>query len=182
MINEKNAKKYCKEELSKIENYDKAIADTTQIWVCHHRTEIKILPSGMTVLRSRKELKDNGRYYNCPANELIFLTQSEHRRLHDIHISEETRKKRSYSLKGKHHSDDTRRKMSESHKGKQLSEETRIKMSEVKKGNVNNKGKTNSVFGSAFKEHYGITYSDNKKLYNKEFYFYKCNNKFSWEA
>ena len=165
MINEKNAKRFCNEDISLIENYDKAIADNTHTWHCHHRNEIKILPSGMSVLCSRKELKDNGRYYNCPANELIFLTQSEHRRLHDIHISEETRKKRSYSLKGKH-----------------LSEETRRKMSEVRKGNVNNKGKTNSVFGSAFKEHYGITYSDNKKLYNKEFYFYKCNNKFSWEA
>ena len=40
MINEHNAKKFCKEDISKIENYDKAIADTTQVWDCHHRTEI----------------------------------------------------------------------------------------------------------------------------------------------
>ena len=182
MINEKNVKSYCKEDISLIENYDKAIVDNTQTWHCHHRDEIKVLPSGMTVLRSRQELKENGRYYNCPANELIFLTQSEHRRLHDIHISEETRKKRSYSLKSKTHSEESKRKMSESHKGKTMSVDSRRKMSESKKGNVNNKGKTNSVFGSAFKEHYGITYGDNKKLYNKEYYFYKCNNNFSWEV
>ena len=32
MINEKQARKYCKEEISKIKNYEKAIADTTQTW------------------------------------------------------------------------------------------------------------------------------------------------------
>lgn len=99
MINEKNAKRFCNEDISLIENYDKATVDNTQTWHCHHRDEIKVLPSGMTVLRSRQELKENGRYYNCPANELIFLTQSEHRRLHDIHISEETRKKGLIPLK-----------------------------------------------------------------------------------
>ena len=30
MINEKLARKYCRDDLSKIENYDKAIADKTQ--------------------------------------------------------------------------------------------------------------------------------------------------------
>lgn len=182
MINEHNAKSFCKEDITKIENYDKAIADTTQVWHCHHRDEVKVLPSGISVIRSRQELKANNRYYNCTANELIFLTPKEHRRLHNIHRSEETRKKLSYSLKGKTHSEDSKRKMSESHKGKKLSVEHRRKLSESHKGNVNNKGKTNSVFSTAFKEHYGITYGDNKKLYNKEYYYYKCNNKFSWEA
>ena len=40
MINEYIAKRFCKEDLTKIENYDKAIADTTHTWHCHHRTEI----------------------------------------------------------------------------------------------------------------------------------------------
>ena len=39
MINEKQARKFCKEELSKIKNYDLAIADTTQTWDLHHMTE-----------------------------------------------------------------------------------------------------------------------------------------------
>lgn len=39
MINENKARKYCKEDIKKIKNYDLAIADTTQVWHCHHMTE-----------------------------------------------------------------------------------------------------------------------------------------------
>lgn len=66
MVNEKYAKSYCKEDISKIENYDKAIADTTQTWECHHRDEVRILPSGMKEIRSSKDLIAMGRYYSCP--------------------------------------------------------------------------------------------------------------------
>ena len=125
MINEILAKIYCREDISKIENYDKAIADTTQVWDCHHRDEVRVLPSEMTAIRSRQDLKECGRYYGCPANELIFLTHSEHSRLH---------------MKGKLHSDETRMKISESMKGKltgrTLSEEHRRKISESNKGQV----------------------------------------------
>lgn len=95
-------KKFCKEDPSKIENYDKATADKTQTWHCHHRDEIRTLPSGMTVIRSREELIENGRYYNCPANELIFLTKSEHSKLHNTcrTHTEEAKIKISKSLKG----------------------------------------------------------------------------------
>ena len=82
MIYERRARLYCSEDISLIENYDKAIADTTQTWHCHHRDEIRTLPSGMVAYRSQQELKENGRYYNCPANELIFLTREEHNRIH----------------------------------------------------------------------------------------------------
>ena len=78
MISEKYAKKFCCEDPSLIENYDKAIADTTQTWDCHHRGEI--LPCGRF---SRDDLKKFGLYYNRPASELIFLTHSEHRQLHN---------------------------------------------------------------------------------------------------
>ena len=81
-----------------------------------------------------------------------------------------------------HHSEETRRKISESKKGQIVSEETRRKISELKKGNTYNKGKTNSVFGKAFKEHYGITRTDNKKLYDKEYNFYNYHGHFSWEV
>ena len=30
---------YCRGDISKIENYDKAIADTKTVWHCHHRLE-----------------------------------------------------------------------------------------------------------------------------------------------
>ena len=77
MINERCAKSYCSEDLSLIENYALAIADTTQTWDCHHRGEI--LPCGRF---SVSDLKKFELYFNRPASELIFLTHSEHRRLH----------------------------------------------------------------------------------------------------
>ena len=112
MINEKKARIFCKEDISKIKNYDKAIADTTQVWHCHHMTET-------WWNCSKQELIDNECYYNRNACELIFLTPSEHHKLHN---------------KGKHLSDETRRKLSEANKGKKLSEEHRRKLSEANKG------------------------------------------------
>ena len=84
MINssKRNLKRMCREDLSLIENYDKAINDDTQMWVLHHRDEVRYLPSGMIVFRSKQELIENDRYYHCPANELIFMTRSEHGHLH----------------------------------------------------------------------------------------------------
>ena len=110
MISKRSAKAYCRDDISLIENYDKAVSDTTQLWHCHHRRE--------TIL-SRKDLIEIGAYYNRPACELIFLTQNEHIKLHSL---------------GKHHSAEARKKMSEAHKGKQFSDETRQKMSEAHKG------------------------------------------------
>lgn len=118
MINEKQARKYCRDDLSKIENYEKAIADTTQVWECHHMTET-------WWNCSKKDLIENECYYNRKACELIFLTRAEHIRLHKA---------------GQHLSEEHCRKLSASHKGKKrapFSEETRIKMSEAKKGEKN---------------------------------------------
>ena len=100
-------------ELTKIENYDKAIADTTQVWDCHHRVEIQ---NEKVVLK--KDLIAQGLYYHRPAEELIFLTHSEHVVLHKSGkynhnygkdpwnkgktgiYSEETKQKISNTLKG----------------------------------------------------------------------------------
>ena len=135
MINERQARKFCKEDISKIKNYDKAIADTTQVWDCHHMTET-------WWNCSKKELIENECYYHRKACELIFLTHAEHTRLHwkgrtstfkgRTH-SEETRMKISESLKGHTFSEDTRRKISEANKRRTLSEETRRKISEARK-------------------------------------------------
>ena len=70
-------KMYCQDYKS-IENYDKAIADKENIWHCHHRFEIG--SNGERV--SHKDLIRQGLYYNRPSSELIFLTNSEHKRLH----------------------------------------------------------------------------------------------------
>lgn len=107
MICNQTVHKFCCEDISLIENYDKAIEDKSQVWHCHHRDEIKVLPSGIKVIRSKEELIENGRYYNCPANELIFLLPSEHRKLHNsVYVaSEETKRKigikNSKALKGR---------------------------------------------------------------------------------
>lgn len=135
MINEKLARKYCKEDISKIKNYDKAIADTTQVWHCHHMTETWWNCTA-------KDLIENECYYHRKACELIFLTHAEHRRLHKqgTHISEETCRKISEAMKGKQHSKETRMKMSESRKGHHHSEDTKRKMSESRKGKTPFKG------------------------------------------
>ena len=73
MINEKYAKEYCCEDLRMIENYDKAIADTTQTWICHH-----ILGEQY----DSKYLIDNNLYENRPASEFRFVTLAEHNSLH----------------------------------------------------------------------------------------------------
>ena len=132
MINEIEVKKYCKEEISKIKNYDKAIADTTQTWHCHH-----ILGE----ILSKEQLEAHDFYYNVPACMLKFVTKSEHRSLHNIHQSKETRKKKSEALKNRQFSEESRKKMSESNKGRipwnkgiARSEETRKKISEKLKG------------------------------------------------
>ena len=139
MINEKQAHKYCRDDLSKIENYDKAMTDTTQTWDLHHRLELTL--DGDFAL-SREQLKMHDMYYNRPYYELIFLTKAEHTRIHSKGrtFSEDTRKKLSeakkgenHPLYGKHHSDDTRKKMSEAKKGKHHSDETRRKISEAAK-------------------------------------------------
>ena len=130
MINENIAHRYCKDDISKIENYDKAFADTTQTWDLHHRTEIWWNCSA-------KELIENDCYYHRKACELIFLTKAEHCRLHmkGKYYSEATRKKMSEANKGKYKgrtlSIETRKKIAESLKGKHLSEATKMKIHEA---------------------------------------------------
>jgi len=36
------SKKYCKDEISKIENYEQAINDKENIWEIHHRLELTL--------------------------------------------------------------------------------------------------------------------------------------------
>ena len=78
MINEYSVKKYCSEDPSIIENCELAINDHTQTWEIHHRGEI--LPCGRY---TPKDLIKFGLYYSRPASELIFLTPSAHRSLHN---------------------------------------------------------------------------------------------------
>lgn len=155
MINIEGLKKYCCEDISKIENYEQALADETQMWDCHHRWEIFMMWRIPV-----KDLKEGGLYYNQPADRLILLPHSEHmilhhkgkkvseetrRRLSESHkgkpswskgkkLSEEIRRKLSEAAKRRKHSEETRRKIAETLKGRRLSEEHRRKISEAQKG------------------------------------------------
>lgn len=140
MISIGNVRRKCRDDISKIKNYDKAIADTTQTWECHHINELTF---------TAKELKKMNMYYNRPASELVFLTKAEHKKLHY-----------SVCVGAKEH----KRKIGEAHKGNQAC-----------------KGKIRSEFGKKFKEHFGISCSDNLSLYRKENDFYRYHNKCRWE-
>lgn len=147
MINESYAQKYCKDDISKIENYNEAFADATQTWVIHHRLEMTL--DGEFV-HTPEELNRMNMYYDRPYFELIFLTKSEHRRLHmedknhpfyGKHHSDETKikiseanKGENNSMYGRRHSVETKRKMSEALKGKSFTDEHRRNISESKKG------------------------------------------------
>ena len=141
-----------------IENYDKAIADTAQTWQCHHRLETHNSDGERRLVDiSSAELIALGMYYDRPPEELIFMTELEHKRLHNVgkhvgkHRSEETKRRISEKLKGRKgrkrrpRSEEYRKKQSEAHKGKHHSEETKRKLSE------NHKGKLNWVKGKHWK-------------------------------
>ena len=120
---------YCCEDISLIENYDKAIADDTQIWHCHHRLETHDENGN----RRKKDLTIDdlikiGKYYDIPAKELIYLPPYEHHLLHNERqserLTEESHMKMREKAKGRHipRTVEWCRKLSESNKGKKLSE------------------------------------------------------------
>ena len=118
---------YCCEDVSNIENYDKAIADTRHVWICHHRREVQ---DGFT-LWTADELKKIGQYYERPACELILLTRSEHNKVHNTGKSQSdtTKKKIAESHLGKKHTAATKKKLSDAKKGKKLTSEHKQKIS-----------------------------------------------------
>lgn len=138
---------YCKDEISKIENYDKAMSDNTQIWHCHHRLELTL---NGEFAHSPEDLKKLGMYYNRPYFELIYLPRDEHLRLH--------------------------------YKANPLNDDSKFKISESRKGRPTHTGIVTSEFGIKFKEHYGITKHEDIKLYNREYAYFKRNNKCKWES
>ena len=93
MISKSNIFAICKNR-EQIENYDKAIADTTQMWDCHHRLETHFSdgterPNNAQL--SKAELIALDMYWDRPPEELIFLTKSDHYKLHGK--NEQKRKK-----------------------------------------------------------------------------------------
>lgn len=138
MISLDSVKRFCKDELNRIENYEKAVNDKENMWVCHHRLELTL---DNEMAHTSEDLRRLGMYYNRPYFELIFLPRNTHAKLHYNTLSNEKRQK----------------------------------------CNVNGaKGKSWSVFGQKFIEHYGKI-EENYKIYHKEYSFYRKHHRFSWE-
>lgn len=137
MIDLGNVYKFCRDDIRLIENFDEAITDRTNSWLCHHRLEVEETPNGI-IRRSVESLIKSNHYYNRPANELIFVKRADHTRIHrkGIKSTEETKQKITNNHKGmtgRKHSEETKNKMSKAQTGSIKSEDTKKKMSEVAK-------------------------------------------------
>ena len=124
MINERLVKRYCKDDISKIENYEKAVNDNTQVYEIHHRNELTL---DGKFAHTKEDLIRINMYYDRPCNELIFLTKAEHTSLHMkvrpwSSVEIQNRSKSSLGKKnpfyGKTHSDEFRKNHSKLLKGK----------------------------------------------------------------
>lgn len=155
-----NANAFCVGSIQDIENYEKAVNDTTQTYVCHHRLETHTSDGERRkVDLSKEELLALDMYYHRPAEELIFLTNKEHMSLHNKgkKMSDDFCKKVRESMKGKnsgeshpfygkHHTEEAKRKIAEANKGRQSpmkgrhhTEETKKKIREAIKRKIVNK-------------------------------------------
>lgn len=140
MINKLESRliRFCK-KYKEIENYEKAIADKEHKWVCHHRDEIRILPSGIIAIRSKQYLIDNGRYYDCPPNELIFLKNNEHISLHRKYEDEYTHIKRKSRKLTKEQKDKISKATKEAMNDKKLKEHlSKVAKKRIKKHPIKN--------------------------------------------
>lgn len=130
MVSAIQATIYCSEDISNIENYEKAVADTTQVWECHHRLETHDENGNIrSESISPKVLKEKGLYKKRPASELIFLSKKDH---HDLHnkYKKGIWKKGEGPNKGKHFSEEWKANIAKAAKDRgfpKLTEEQRSK-------------------------------------------------------
>lgn len=125
MINdEKDLKRICK-RYTEIENYETALNDKTQIWVCHHRREVQ---DGFRIWK-KEELINVGQYYNREPDELIFMKLSDHITLHNLAIDPKTKKPCCYRDRDISGKKNPMYGKIGPNKGKKFSKETKIKLS-----------------------------------------------------
>lgn len=195
MINTYNVKQYCRDDISKIENYEQAINDKVNKWVCHHRLELTL--DGEEAL-SKAELKRMNMYYHRPYFELIFMKDVDHRKLHSRFVknwrTEESINKFRYNRLGHSFTEESRKKISETVKQrwkegvydlKCHTPEHNKHISESRKGKPHptNRKIWNPVteFGKKYRERYGIKKRDNLHLWNQEYGYYRRTGKIRWE-
>lgn len=71
------------EDVTKVENYNLALADNFVNWVQHHRLETHNSDGEKRLVQiTAEELQALDMYYNRPAEELIWLTRAEHINIH----------------------------------------------------------------------------------------------------
>lgn len=141
-----------------------------EMYIPHHVLEWKY---------TYNELNEMNRYKKVSSEELIWVKQSVHNGnaiLHKDFFKFTTeaayKEKMRKAMKGNTNGSGG--------KGKKLSEETKKKLSEAHKKRPG-QNRAITEFGNKYFEHYGYGYSENPSQYNKEKYYHKCNNKFSWE-
>ena len=79
MITNSKVKLFCRDDISLIENYNEAVADTENVWVCHHRLELTL---DGEFANSKADLIRYGMYFKRPYFELIFMKKSDHFSMH----------------------------------------------------------------------------------------------------
>lgn len=160
MISINRVKKYCSEPIELIENYDKAVSDTER-WDCHHRWETDF---GYSV----EELIEIGEYYGVSADKLIFLTVSEHTKLHI--------EKNGHIFLGRHHTEETKEKLREFRLGKHTphSEETKRKMSVAATNGKNSKSVIQYTLDGEFVNEYPSTHEVNRQFGYHQGLIAKC--------
>lgn len=185
MISLENVKKMCRDDISLIENYEFAINDTKNTWDCHHRLGLTL---NGEYAHSAEELQRLGMYWNRPYFELIFLTHSDHQKLHKTGTNN-PRYGKVGTMKGKHHSKSARDKLSKSHTGLKQTKETIEKRVKSLKGKTRTESQKDNIrkavsgeFGLKYYAKYGYTSRTNPLLYMHEWKYYKKYGKCRWEV
>jgi hypothetical protein len=166
MINLREVKKYCKEDVSLIENYDIAMNDKSQTWHCHHKLGVNT-----DYCNSTDELKLMGIYYDRPACELIFVTKDEHRKIHSVNSIGAKN-----GMFGTHKTEEEKVNLSKKLTGIKRSKETKEKMSKTRVG------KAYSEFAIKYKEYHGYGHNENPRQYDTEKHYFYRNGKCPWEV
>ena len=124
---------YCCETVDQIEGYISEEKRTVKT-VIHHRLESHDESGTLrTRFLSMQQLKDTGLYYNRPASELIWMTESAHKSLHQKDLSyKENLQKMSKKNIGRKVSDVQKNKLREKAIGRKHTAETKAKLNASK--------------------------------------------------